>query len=144
MTMIGKKRAIVEVEDVEVFSLQLSSYTDIIWEFVSSFIAPIDSYNLALTSKHFHVKKNDDDNDGSSSWNEKLLATRMLRKSLLSSLRQVLKEGNSNIDLDAVLALGTKIGDDNNKEFPEKSVVIAGSTIVRRSRTFLLYLFNPN
>lgn len=137
MTMIGNKRDIDEVESVEIFSLQLSSYTDIIWELVASFSAPPDSYNFALTSKHFHVTNDVDDDGIISSGNEKLLATRMLRKSLLSSLGQVLKGCNSNIDLDAVLALGTKLDDNNNNEFPEKSVIIAGSTIVR-PRPFLL------
>jgi hypothetical protein len=52
---------------------------------------------------------------------ERVLATRLLRSSLLSSLGRVLGNSRSGITLDAALKMG---------ELPEGSAVIAGSTIV--------------
>ena len=56
-----------------------------------------------------------------SSEDKKVLATQLLRSSLLSSLGRVLEKSNSGITLEAVLKMG---------DLPEGSALIAGSTIV--------------
>ena len=60
-------------------------------------------------------------NAASSSNDKKVLATQLLRASLLSSLGRVLEQSGSGITLDAVLKMS---------ELPEGSALIAGSTIV--------------
>ena len=63
---------------------------------------------------------NDDNTDESSI----LLATHLLRTSLLSSLRRVLDHSQSGITLDAVLSLG-------DLNLPDGSALIAGSTMAQ-------------
>ena len=92
-----------------------ASVPEVCWELISSLAAPPDVYNLCLSSKHFHTRpdtsesspvkkrprraaaakakaKVDDDTTP-------VLATRLLRESLLSSLGRVLKYSESGITL---------------------------------------------
>ena len=120
------------------------------WEAVSAFASPPDVYQLCLTSAHFHtdpatVASDDDTNkkasgiDKTSSPKKKksrsgsnkeessattkpkaVLATRLLRASLLSSLGRVLKKAESGITLKSALEMA---------DMPEGSAIIAGSTM---------------
>lgn len=93
------------------------------WKMISSFAAPPDVYNLSLSSVHFFREASSDNNSASSAKtsNKVVLATQLLRSSLLSSLGRVLEKSSSGITLDAVLKMG---------ELPDGSALIAGSTIV--------------
>jgi hypothetical protein len=103
-----------------------ASLSDENWKIISSFAAPPDIYNLSLSSVHFFreatVTNASEENNAASSPNEKkVLATQLLRASLLSSLGRVLQNSGSGITLDSVLKMG---------ELPEGSALIAGSSIV--------------
>ena len=96
------------------------------WKIISSFAAPPDVYSLSLSSVHFFreatVTTTSNKNDAPAVEDDrKVLATQLLRSSLLSSLGRVLEKSSSGITLDAVLKMG---------ELPEGSALIAGSTIV--------------
>ena len=85
---------------------------EVCWELVSSLAAPPDVYNLCLSSKHFHTRP---DTSGVSPANKRhrraaaakskvdnttpVLATRLLRSSLLSSLGRVLAHTESSITI---------------------------------------------
>lgn len=102
------------------------SLSDENWKMISSYAAPPDVYNLSLSSVHFFreatVTASSDNNSASSAGDNKVvLATQLLRSSLLASLGRVLEKSSSGITLDAVLKMG---------ELPEGSALIAGSTIV--------------
>ncbi|KAL7541679.1 hypothetical protein ACHAXR_011125 [Thalassiosira sp. AJA248-18] len=107
-------------------SLVLASVPEVTWLLVASFAAPPDVYNLALSSKHFHTASSSVANGGSKRPTRSaaakppppVLATRLLRQSLLSSLGRVLEHSKSGITLEAALAL------------PEGGL-IAGSTMVQ-------------
>jgi len=110
------------------------------WNLISSFAAPPDVYNLALSSVHFfHEVSSCSVNKSLSSNNtvrrsrrvaeaaapadtknddKKVLATQLLRTSLLSSLEKVLDKSDTRITLDAL------------SKIPEGSALIAGSTMV--------------
>ena len=93
-----------------------ASVPEVCWELVSSLAAPPDVYNLCLSSKHFHTRPDTDTSEGSPV-NKRprraaaakakakmddttpVLATRLLRESLLSSLGRVLKYSESGITL---------------------------------------------
>ena len=128
----GGTIAIIADTDANLFA----SLPDTTWEMISSYAAPPDVYNLSLSSKHFFREVSTDKpsakktpsanaaakgNAASSSNDKKVLATQLLRSSLLSSLGRVLEKSGSGITLDAVLKMG---------ELPEGSALIAGSTIV--------------
>ena len=133
-----------EEEDAAATSQHLNLFatlSDENWNLISSFAAPPDVYNLALSSVHFFHEvsscsvnkpvssnktvrrsrrlaeaaaapaetKNDD---------KKVLATQLLRTSLLSSLEKVLEKSDTRITLDAL------------SKIPEGSALIAGSTMV--------------
>ena len=103
-----------------------ASLSDENWKIISSFAAPPDVYNLSLSSVHFFREATasaaaSEKNATSSPSDKKVLATQLLRSSLLSSLGRVLQNSGSGITLDAVLKMG---------ELPEGSALIAGSTIV--------------
>lgn len=132
-----------EEDDVAATSQHLNLFatlSDENWNLISSFAAPPDVYNLALSSVHFFHEvsscsvnkpvsssktvrrsrrlaeaaapaetKNDD---------KKVLATQLLRTSLLSSLEKVLEKSDTRITLDAL------------SKIPEGSALIAGSTMV--------------
>eukprot|EP00984_Skeletonema_dohrnii_P006577 scaffold2353_cov93-Skeletonema_dohrnii-CCMP3373.AAC.8 len=103
-----------------------ASLSDENWKIISSFAAPHDIYNLSLSSMHFFREAAasaaaSEKNAASSSNDKKVLATQLLRASLLSSLGRVLQNSGSGITLDAVLKMG---------DLPEGSALIAGSTIV--------------
>jgi len=102
-----------------------ASLSDENWKIISSFAAPPDIYNLSLSSVHFFreatVTTASEKNAASSSNDRKVLATQLLRSSLLSSLGRVLENSGSGITLDSVLKMG---------ELPEGSALIAGSSIV--------------
>ena len=113
------------------------------WHHIASYAAPPDVYNLCLSSVYFfhEVEISSSAPDAgkkqcnarrskrnlaaatSSSSNEKknLLATNLLRTSLLSSLGRVLEQINCGITLQAVLKMGA---------LPEGSALIAGSSMV--------------
>ena len=114
------------------------------WELIASFATPPSIYNLALTSKHFfnpstvdaapvkaaaskatrrstRVRDSAKSGDANSS-SAPLLATHLLRCSLLSSLGRVLEHSESGITLETAMALG---------DLPEGSALIAGSTVVQ-------------
>jgi hypothetical protein len=114
----------------------VSSFPDSIWESIAWYSSPPDVYNLALTSKYFHYT-NSSTNDqvvvvasDKSSLSSPLLhlssppllATRLLRKSLLSSFVRVLDNSGTGIDINAALQLSS--------ELPKVNVLIAGSAIV--------------
>ncbi len=88
------------------------------WKTISAFAAPPDVYSLSLSSVHFFREAT---GTAASSEDKKVLATQLLRSSLLSSLGRVLEKSNSGITLEAVLKMG---------DLPEGSALIAGSTIV--------------
>lgn len=67
-----------------------------------------------------HPSSDDEDEDDEEAL--PVLATRLLRESLLSSLRRVLEHSESGITLESALALG---------DLPRGSVLIAGSTMVQ-------------
>ena len=109
------------------------------WNLISSFAAPPDVYNLALSSVHFFHEVSSCSADKPLSSNntvrrsrrlapaeaknddKKVLATQLLRISLLSSLEKVLEKSKTRITLDALFKMG---------ELPENSALIAGSTMV--------------
>ncbi len=93
------------------------------WKMISSYAAPPDVYNLSLSSMHFFREASSDNNAASSSAEDSnlVLATQLLRSSLLASLGRVLEKSSSGITLDAVLKMG---------ELPDGSALIAGSTMV--------------
>lgn len=113
---------------------------DAAWEAVSAFASPPDVYQLCLSSAHFHTnpaasasggdceKKADKSKSGGSksttattTTNSKaVLATRLLRSSLLSSLGRVLEKSESGITLESALEMA---------DLPEGSALIAGSTM---------------
>ena len=120
------------------------------WEAVSAFASPPDVYQLCFTSAHFHTDPatvaSDDDTNKKASGSSKIgssktkkghsggnkqsspattkskavLATRLLRASLLSSLDRVLKKSESGITLKSALEMA---------DLPEGSAIIAGSTM---------------
>ena len=139
-----------EEEDVVAAASQnnlnlFATLSDENWNMISSFAAPPDVYNLALSSVHFfHEASCSDIKPSSLSSNKtvrrrsrrlaaaaasveaknddkKVLATQLLRTSLLSSLEQVLEKSETRITLDALFKMG---------ELPEGSALIAGSTMV--------------
>jgi len=115
------------------------------WELIASFATPPSVYNLALSSKHFfnpmtvdaapatkpaaakatrrstRIRGNAKSGDTASSTNP-LLATHLLRCSLLSSLGRVLEHSESGVTLESAMALG---------DLPDGSALIAGSSIVQ-------------
>lgn len=121
---------------------------DVSWEAVAAFAAPPDVYHLCLSSAHFHTdpavaadagKKMSGSADTkkksggksnkmkarvttstASNKQPSLLATRLLRKSLLSSLGRVLDNAESGITLQSALDMSS---------LPEQSAIIAGSTM---------------
>ena len=113
---------------------------EVCWEAVSAFASPPDVYQLCLSSAHFHTdpvrsngkkngnasgntKKKSRSNNKPSSANVKsdaVLATRLLRSSLLSSLGRVLEKSESGITLKSALEMAN---------LPEGSAIIAGSTV---------------
>lgn len=121
---------------------------DVSWEAVAAFAAPPDVYHLCLSSAHFHTdpavaadagKKMSGSADtkkksggksnkmkarvttaAASNNQPSLLATRLLRKSLLSSLGRVLDKSESGITLQSALEMSS---------LPERSAIIAGSTM---------------
>lgn len=105
-----------------------ASLSDQNWNIISSFAAPPDVYSLSLSSVHFFreatdtaTPDSDNKNAASAAKDKKVLATQLLRSSLMSSLGRVLEKSSSGITFDAVLKMG---------ELPEGSALIAGSTIV--------------
>ena len=145
-----------------------ASVPEVCWELVSSLAAPPDVYNLCLSSKHFHTRPDTDTSEGSpvnkrprraaaAKANAKMddttpvLATRLLRESLLSSLGRVLKYSESGITLGMfytyyeqhVLASCINsyersplisvpfVPSDALTKLPEGSALIAGSTMVQ-------------
>ena len=133
-------------EDVVAAASQNSFETlsDENWFMISSFAAPPDVYNLALSSVHFFHEVSCSDRKPSSLTSnkavrrsrrlaaaaasveaendeKKVLATQLLRTSLLSSLERVLEKSETRITLDALFKMG---------ELPEGSALIAGSTMV--------------
>ena len=114
------------------------------WELIASFATPPSVYNLALSSKHFFntsttvdaahdakpakatrrsTRVRDKAKSGDANLSSApLLATHLLRCSLLSSLGRVLEHTESGITLESALALG---------DLPEGSALIAGSTIAQ-------------
>ena len=137
-TPVGKKRKTKEdhtsssLKGLSTSSFIVSSFPDIIWESIASYSLPPDVYNLALTSNYFHYNTNsnanDDDDDESSlsppsSPSSPLLATRLLRKSLLSSFARVLNNSGTGIDINAALQLSSVV--------PKGKCVIAGSAMVQ-------------
>ncbi len=123
------------------------SIPDVNWQLVASFAAPPDVYNLSLSSKQFFRpttlpdtvdimkngttdpkrKRNRRKNNKGGSKKKKgtsstlpLLATRLLRESLLYSLARVLEHSKSGITLDSALALGDV-----------SDALIAGSTMAQ-------------
>ena len=112
---------------------------EVCWEAVSAFASPPDVYQLCLSSAHFHTepvrsngnagnangntKKKSRSSNKPSSANVKsdaVLATRLLRSSLLSSLGRVLEKSESGITLKSALEMAN---------LPEGSAIIAGSTM---------------
>ncbi len=108
------------------------------WHQIATYAIPPDVYNLCLSSVHFFHEISVSSADAekkcgvrrskrlaaassSSDKKQNLLATNLLRTSLLSSLGRVLEESECGITLDAVLKIGA---------LPEGSALIAGSTIV--------------
>ena len=98
-----------------------ASLSDENWKMISSFASPPDVYNLCLSSIHF-FRETTSPTTNSASDDKKVLATSLLRASLLSSLGRVLENSKSGITLDAALKMG--------KLLPEGSCCIAGSSIV--------------
>ena len=122
-----------------------ATLSDEIWNMISSFAAPPDVYNLALSSVHFFHDVADvvvENNSAARrsgrlaeeaasaeernalallSDDKKVLATQPLRTSLLSSLERVLEKSETRITLEALFKMG---------ELPEGSALIAGSTMV--------------
>ena len=98
----------------------IASLSDENWKMISSFASPPDVYNLSLSSIHF-FRETTSPTTNSASDDKKVLATSLLRASLLSSLGRVLDNSKSGITLDAALKMG---------KFPEGSCCIAGSSIV--------------
>jgi len=97
-----------------------SSLSDENWKMIAGYASPPEIYNLSLSSVHFFREVTSD--DGMNNDNKKVvLATQLLRTSLLSSLGRVLEKSASGITMDAVLKMG---------ELPEGSALIAGSTMV--------------
>eukprot|EP00985_Skeletonema_marinoi_P005743 scaffold2491_cov127-Skeletonema_marinoi.AAC.7 len=86
-----------------------ASLSDENWKIISSFAAPPDIYNLSLSSVHFFreatVTTASENSAASSSNDRKVLATQLLRSSLLSSLGRVLENSGSGITLDSVLKM---------------------------------------
>ena len=92
-----------------------ASVPEVCWELVSSLAAPPDVYNLCLSSKHFHTRTDTSESSSPVSkrprraaaakakakidYTTPVLATRLLRESLLSSLGRVLKYSESGITL---------------------------------------------
>ena len=112
-----------------------ATLSDEIWNMISSFAAPPDVYSLALSSVHFFHEVSDvvvveeaasmeaagAERNALLSDDKKVLATQLLRTSLLSSLEKVLEKSETRITLDALFKMG---------ELPEGSALIAGSTMV--------------
>ncbi len=97
-----------------------SSLSDENWKMIAGYASPPEIYNLSLSSVHFFREVAS--HDGMNNDNKKVvLATQLLRMSLLSSLGRVLEKSASGITMDAVLKMG---------ELPEGSALIAGSTMV--------------
>jgi hypothetical protein len=97
-----------------------SSLSDENWKMIAGYASPPEIYNLSLSSVHFFREVTS--HDGMNNDNKKVvLATQLLRMSLLSSLGRVLEKSASGITMDAVLKMG---------ELPEGSALIAGSTMV--------------
>lgn len=114
------------------------------WHHIVTYATPPDVYNLCLSSAHFfreevvpvvvssaenaavkcsvrRSKRRAVASSSPSREKKNLLATELLRMSLLSSLGRVLEKSESGITLDAALKMGV---------LPEGSAFIAGSTIV--------------
>jgi hypothetical protein len=105
----------------------VSSFPDIIWESIASYSSPPDVYNLALTSRYFHYTSDESSSSSSTTGpllpsSLPLLATRLLRKSLLSSFACVLDNAGTGIDINAALQLS---------ELSKGSVLISGSAMVQ-------------
>ena len=105
----------------------VSSFPDIIWESIASYSSPPDVYNLALTSKYFHYTSDESSSSSSTTGpllpsSLPLLATRLLRKSLLASFARVLDNAGTGIDINAALQLS---------ELSKGSVLISGSAMVQ-------------
>ena len=133
-TPVGKKRKTNEDDTASSLSkgvstssssFIVSSFPDIIWESIASYSLPPDVYNLALTSNYFHYNTNNNANedDDESSSSSPLLATRLLRKSLLSSFARVLNNSGTGIDINAALQLSSVV--------PKGQCVFAGSAMVQ-------------
>ena len=84
---------------------------------IASFSAPPDVYNLDLTSKHFHHPDKETNH---------VLATRLLRASLLSNLSRVLDKTGNGITLEVMMKLAPI-----NPVGGPPHALIAGSSLVQ-------------
>lgn len=131
----GKRKTTSDDDDAASASL-FASLPETAWHQIATYAIPPDVYNLCLSSVHFFHEVSVSSADAakkcsvrrskrlaaaSSDDKKNLLATNLLRTSLLSSLGHVLEKTESGITLDAVLKMGA---------LPEGSALIAGSTIV--------------
>ena len=133
----GKRKTTSDDDDAASASL-FASLPETAWHHIVTYAIPPDVYNLCLSSVHFFHEVSVSSADAakkcsvrrikrlaaassSSDKKQNLLATNLLRTSLLSSLGHVLEVSETGITLDAVLKMGA---------LPEGSALIAGSTIV--------------
>ena len=162
-------------EDDMPSSSLFASVPEVCCELVSSLAAPPDVYNLCLSSKHFHTRPDTDTSESSPvnkrprraaaakakakmDYTTPVLATRLLRESLLSSLGRVLKCSESGITLgmfytyyeqhvlvDVTLYESSPltsvpfVPSDALTKLPEGSALIAGSTMVQGQVVFSMH-----
>ena len=104
---------------------------DEVFDLIAQFSSPTDSYNLALTCKRFHQpttiqSSSEFSQRGGNSVNA-VLATRLLRTSLLTSLERILRQGKLGLTSN-----GFKTFLDLTRRLPRRNaVVISGSTMVQ-------------
>ena len=121
-SIMGKRKNDVAFPATDDHPHLLAKLSDENWKVISSYAAPPDVYNLSLSSVHFFRETSPNNSCASSSAEDSkvILATQLLRSSLLSSLDRVLEKSSSGITLSAVIQMG---------ELPEGSALIAGSSI---------------